>query len=171
MTHKRPFETRRYLLKVLAALPLLVVTAAAAQETLFDAAWPNTDFSRLAIDLGEVISGGPPRDGIPAILDPSFIGASEETWLDDREPVMTYVPDDGPARAYPIRYLMWHEIVNDVVDGEPITVTFCPLCNTGMVFEGRLGGRTLTFGVSGLLRHSDMIMYTRPRPTSGRQGL
>ncbi|PUB10245.1 DUF3179 domain-containing protein [Yoonia sediminilitoris] len=159
MTPKQPFGARRYFLKVLATLPLLAATPAAAQVTLFDAAWPNTDFSRLAIDLGEVISGGPPRDGIPAILDPSFIRASEETRLDGREPVMTYVPDDGPARAYPIRYLMWHEIVNDVVDGQPITVTFCPLCNAGMVFDGLLGGRTLTFGVSGLLRHSDMIMY------------
>ena len=112
---KRSFGPWRSFLQVLAALPLLAAAPATAQANPFDATWPNTDFSRLAIDLGEVVSGGPPRDGIPAILDPSFIRASEETRLDDREPVMTYMPDDGAARAYPIRYLMWHEIVNDVV--------------------------------------------------------
>jgi hypothetical protein len=84
---------------------------------------------------------------------------------------MTYVPDNGPARAYPIRYLMWHEIVNDVVDGRPIAVTFCPLCNTGMVFDGRLDGQTLTFGVSGLLRHSDMIMYDHQTESWWQQAL
>ena len=156
---KLPFGPRRFFLQALAALSLLAAAPTTAQVTPFDATWPNTDFSHLGIDLAEVISGGPPRDGIPAILGPEFIRASSETRLSDREPVMTYVPDNGPARAYPIRYLMWHEIVNDVVDGRPITVTFCPLCNTGMVFDGRLDGRTLTFGVSGLLRHSDMIMY------------
>ena len=168
---KRPFGPRRAFLQALVGLHLLSAAPATAQANPFDASWPNTDFSRLEVDLGEVISGGPPRDGIPAILDPSFIRASEETRLDDREPVMTYVPDDGAARAYPIRYLMWHEIVNDVVDGQPITVTFCPLCNTGMVFDGRLGGRTLTFGVSGLLRHSDMIMYDQQTESWWQQAL
>ncbi|MCU0854755.1 MAG: DUF3179 domain-containing protein [Rhodobacteraceae bacterium] len=137
----------------------LTLVAAAAQSGRFERDWPNTDFSKVSVDLSEVFSGGPPRDGIPAILDPAFLPAAQETRLDDREPVMTYVPASGPARAYPIRYLMWHEIVNDMVDGIPIAVTFCPLCNTGMVFDARLDGRALTFGVSGLLRHSDMIMY------------
>ncbi|SLN76231.1 DUF3179 domain-containing protein [Roseisalinus antarcticus] len=150
---------------------LLSVSVALAQSDRFERAWPDTDFSRLAVDLGEVMSGGPPRDGIPAILDPAFIPASEETRLDDREPVMTYVPDNGPARAYPIRYLMWHEIVNDVVGGRPIAVTFCPLCNTGMVFDGRLDGQSLTFGVSGLLRHSDMIMYDHQTESWWQQAL
>ena len=168
---KRSFGPWRSFLQVLAALPLLAAAPATAQVNPFDAAWPNTDFSRLAIDLGEVVSGGPPRDGIPAILDPSFIRASEETRLNDREPVMTYLSDDGAARAYPIRYLMWHEIVNDVVNGQPITVTFCPLCNTGMVFDGRVSGRTLTFGVSGLLRHSDMIMYDQQTESWWQQAL
>lgn len=164
----------RPLLRALAMAALALaptVSAALAQAERFERAWPNTDFSRLAVDLGEVISGGPPRDGIPAILDPSFIRASEETRLDDREPVMTYVPDSGPARAYPIRYLMWHEIVNDVVDGRPIAVTFCPLCNTGMVFDSRIDGRTLTFGVSCLLRHSDMIMYDHQTESWWQQAL
>ncbi|MGC9370402.1 MAG: DUF3179 domain-containing protein [Paracoccaceae bacterium] len=164
----------QHLLRALVVAPvalLLAVSVALAQTDRFDRAWPNTDFSRLAVDLGEVISGGPPRDGIPAILDPAFIAASDETRLDDREPVMTYVPDNGPARAYPIRYLMWHEIVNDVVDGRPTAVTFYPLCNTGMVFDGRLDGQALTFGVSGLLRHSDMIMYDHQTESWWQQAL
>lgn len=167
-------ETWTYLLRVFVVAPFagfLTVSVALAQSDRFKTAWPNTDFSRLAVDLGDVISGGPPRDGIPAILDPRFVRAATETRLDRREPVMTCVPDRGPARAYPIRYLMWHEIVNDVVDGRPIAVTFCPLCNTGMVFDGRLGGRTLTFGVSGLLRHSDMIMYDHQTESWWQQAL
>lgn len=143
----------------LAAALLLWATGSLADADRFRAGWPITDFTRRAVDLGEVISGGPPRDGIPAILDPTFRPASAETRLDDREPVLTCDPGDGPARAYPIRYLMWHEIVNDVIGGRPVAVTFCPLCNTAMAFDARLDGRTLTFGVSGLLRHSDMIMY------------
>lgn len=179
MTERRscqlqPLGACRHLFRVIAMAPialLVTVSVALAQSERFERAWPNTDFSRLAVDLGEVISGGPPRDGIPAILNPAFIAASEETRLDDREPVMTYVPDNGPARAYPIRYLMWHEIVNDVVDGRPIAVTFCPLCNTGMVFDGQLDGQALTFGVSGLLRHSDMIMYDHQTESWWQQAL
>ncbi len=164
----------RRLLRVLAVAPValfVAVSMAPAQSERFERAWPDTDFSRRAVDLGEVMSGGPTRDGIPAILDPSFIRASDETRLDDREPVMTYVPDNGPARAYPIRYLMWHEIVNDVVAGRTIVVTFCPLCNTGMVFDSQVDGRSLTFGVSGLLRHSDMIMYDHQSESWWQQAL
>ncbi len=166
--------TCRASLRAVSLLPvvmLLTVSVAMAQSERFERAWPDTDFSRLAVDLTEVISGGPPRDGIPAILEPDFLRAAEETRLDDREPVMTYVPERGPARAYPIRYLMWHEIVNDVVDGRPVAVTFCPLCNTGMVFDARVDGRALTFGVSGLLRHSDMIMYDHQTESWWQQAL
>lgn len=169
-----PFNACQSFLRAFALAPvalLLAITVAMAQSDRFERTWPNTDFSRLAVDLGEVISGGPPRDGIPAILEPSFIRASQEMRLADREPVMTYVPEQGPARAYPIRYLMWHEIVNDVVDGRPIAVTFCPLCNTGMVFDGQFDGRALTFGVSGLLRHSDMIMYDHQTESWWQQAL
>jgi len=168
-----PLGVCRHLFRVIAAVPialLATVSVALAQSDRFERAWPNTDFSQLAVDLGEVISGGPPRDGIPAILDPAFIPASDETRLDAREPVMMYVPDSGSARAYPIRYLM-HEIVNDVVEGRPIAVTFCPLCNTDMVFDGRLDGQSLTFGVSGLLRHSDMIMYDHQTESWWQQAL
>jgi len=145
-------------------LGLVLATSAfqaAAQDAGFARDWPQTDFGRVTVDLAEVMSGGPPKDGIPALSDPTFIPAAKETRLEPREPVMTYAPEGLPARAYPIRYLMWHEIVNDVVSGQPIAVTFCPLCNSGMIFDRRLGGQTLSFGVSGLLRNSDMIMYDR----------
>lgn len=161
-------------IRVMTLMPaalVLAVSVATAQSDRFEGSWPNTDFSKVAVDLAEVISGGPPRDGIPAILDPAFVRASDETRLDDREPVMSYVPDQGPARAYPIRYLMWHEIVNDLVDNRPIAVTFCPLCNTGMIFDRHLEGRPLTFGVSGLLRHSDMIMYDHQTESWWQQAL
>ena len=93
------------------------------------------------------------------------------TRLADREPVLTYAPDGLPARAYPIRYLLWHEIVNDEVAGQPIAVTFCPLCNSGMIFDGRVGGVPHEFGVSGLLRHSDMIMYDRETESWWQQAI
>ncbi len=122
--------------------------------------WPDTDFTKRGVDLSEIINGGVPKDGIPAIDAPSFMPAAEETGLDPKEPVIA-VEIGGEARAYPIRYLLWHEIVNDRIGARPFTVTYCPLCNSAIVFDGRLGGEELTFGVSGKLRLSDMIMYDR----------
>ncbi|MBI6630750.1 DUF3179 domain-containing protein [Pontibaca salina] len=139
----------------------LVAGPASADASRFAAAWPQTDFARSLVDLNEVISGGPPKDGIPALSDPGFMPAAQETRLEPREPVLTYVPEGQAARAYPIRYLMWHEIVNDTVAEIPIAVTFCPLCNSGMIFDRRVAGEILTFGVSGLLRNSDMVMFDR----------
>ena len=136
-------------------------TMAVAEPSQWVREWPQTDFSRTTIDFGEIISGGPPKDGIPAIWEPAHVPAAQETRLDDREPVLTYEHPGEAARAYPIRYLMWHEIVNDVVGGVPIALTYCPLCNSAMVFDARVDGLRHTFGVSGKLRHSDMIMYDR----------
>ena len=156
----------------LAALALVWPSTLLAQgSNPFAYAWPDTDFARLKVDLSEVISGGPPKDGIPALSDPRFIAVGRETRLADREPVMSVSLPDQTARAYPIRYLMWHEIVNDRIGGAAVLVTFCPLCNTGMVFDPRLDGQTLTFGVSGLLRHSDMIMYDRQTESWWQQAL
>jgi len=146
------------------ALCLTLLSASALATEIpgrWERAWPETDFSRISVDPAEIFSGGPPKDGIPAITDPAMIPAAEETRLDPREPVMAWAPEGAPARAYPIRYLMWHEIVNDEAAGRPVAVTFCPLCNSGLVFDRRLDGRVLEFGVSGLLRHSDMVMYDR----------
>ena len=124
--------------------------------------WPTTDFSRTSVDdWREILSGGPPKDGIPALDGPEFIPAGNETRIGEREPVITLELAGSTPRAYPIRYLTWHEIVNDTVDGVPVAVTFCPLCNSGITFDRRVGTRVLSFGVSGKLRNSDMVMYDR----------
>ena len=150
------------LFKTLPALLLVAfATAAHANPARWAAEWPQTDFSRTTVDFAEIFSGGPPKDGIPAIWEPAFIPAAEDRRLDPREPVLTYEHPGEAARAYPVRYLMWHEIVNDMVAGLPIAVTYCPLCNSAMVFDARVNGVAHSFGVSGLLRHSDMIMYDR----------
>lgn len=145
----------------LAAALTLLAKIAFADPSRWEHEWPETDFSRSAVAFDEIISGGPPKDGIPAIDAPQFLQARGETRIDPREPVLSYDPGTASARAYPIRYLMWHEIVNDVVAGRPIAVTYCPLCNSGMVFEARIDGVPHTFGVSGKLRFSDMVMYDR----------
>ena len=144
-----------------AALFLALALPAGADPAQWRGEWPDTDFSSSSVAFSEIISGGPPKDGIPAIWDPVFLPAADETRIEDSEPVMTLEIDGARPRAYPIRYLMWHEIVNDTVGGTPVAVTYCPLCNSAMVFDARLDGNTLTFGVSGKLRHSDMVMYDR----------
>lgn len=132
---------------------------AAADPARWRSEWPITDFGRTLIDLGQIISGGPPKDGIPAIDEPSF-AMPDRVDLPPQEAVIGVTMGDA-ARAYPLRMLMWHEIVNDTFAGRPIAVTFCPLCNTGIVFERELDGRHLDFGTTGKLRHSDLVMYDR----------
>lgn len=137
-------------------------SAAVANPSIWKGEWPDTDFSTTSVDdWSEILSGGPPKDGIPALSDPTFIQVSQESRIGEREPVIAVEIDGETPRAYPIRYLTWHEIVNDEIGELPVAVTFCPLCNSGLTFDRRLGDRTLTFGVSGKLRNSDMIMYDR----------
>jgi hypothetical protein len=125
-----------------------------------DEEW-STDFSRHTVPLDEIVSGGPPKDGIPAIDDPRFVSVSEaDRFLEDREPVVL-LTIAGAVRAYPLQILIWHEIVNDTVNGTPVAVTYCPLCNTALAFDRRLDGRVLDFGTTGRLRHSDLVMYDR----------
>lgn len=121
--------------------------------------WPNTDFSKSNIDINEVTSGGPPRDGIPPIDNPKF-KAVDTVQLPGTEPVVG-LEVGGVARAYPLRVLMWHEIVNDTIGGLPVTVTYCPLCNAAIVFDRRVEGRVLDFGTTGNLRNSDLVMWDR----------
>ncbi|MCC7016958.1 MAG: DUF3179 domain-containing protein [Rhodospirillales bacterium] len=122
--------------------------------------WPRTDFTRAGVAFSEIMSGGPPKDGIPAIDRPKFVPVAEARNLKDMEPVVGFVLK-GEARAYPLAVLIWHEIVNDVVAGVPVAVTYCPLCNSAVVFDRRLDGRVLDFGTTGKLRHSDLVMYDR----------
>ncbi len=141
----------------LLVLTYLAPCGVAAQST---DTW-RTDFTRHTVPLDEIVSGGPPKDGIPAIDQPAFVSARQaDRWLGDREPVIVVAV--GPdVRAYPLQILIWHEIVNDRVGGMPVTVTYCPLCNTALVFDRRFAGRVLDFGTTGRLRHSDLVMYDR----------
>jgi hypothetical protein len=124
------------------------------------AGW-KTDFSMHSVPLMEILSGGPPRDGIPPLDHPRFVPSSAAaSWLKGQEPVISLAVN-GDRRAYPIQILIWHEIVNDQVGGKPVTVSFCPLCNTSIVFDRRVGGQTLDFGTTGNLRHSDLVMWDR----------
>ncbi|MBA3264370.1 MAG: DUF3179 domain-containing protein [Thermoleophilaceae bacterium] len=122
--------------------------------------WPRTDFARGRVPLSE-FEGVGRRDGIDAIRRPRLVDQRRaERSLGPSEPVL--VASVGrSARAYPLQILVWHEIVNDRLGGRPIAVTYCPLCNSSLIFERRVGGRTLEFEVSGVLRHSDLIMYDR----------
>ena len=154
------------------ALSLLMPLAVAADPDQWRAEWPHTDFATTSLDdWDEIISGGPPRDGIPALTDPGFEPVSGKKGLGPREPVITVEIAGAAPRAYPIRYLTWHEIVNDTVGGVPVAVTFCPLCNSALTFDRRVDGRVLEFGVSGKLRHSDMIMYDRQTESWWQQAI
>ena len=134
--------------------------AAAANPSYWSFEWSNTDFSKHAVPFDEIMSGGPPKDGIPSIDDPRFVPVSEVQGIAETEPVLG-ITVNGESRAYPLRILTWHEIVNDVGGGVPVTVTFCPLCNSGIVFDRRIAGRVLDFGTTGKLRKSDLVMYDR----------
>ncbi len=121
----------------------------------------RTNFDISLVDYGEILSGGVPRDGIPAIREPRFISIAEADDLYvDGSPVLQFTLN-GDARAYPLDILIWHEIVEDVVGGVPVAVTYCPLCNTAITFDRRIDGTVYDFGVSGLLRNSDLIMFDR----------
>lgn len=163
-TMVRPNTITRRTLTFAALTTGIAVALAGARTALgnpdaWHAEWPRTDFSRSAIDYSEILSGGPPKDGIPAIDKPTFVSAGM-TKLAAQEPVIS-VEIAGDARAYPLQIMIWHEIVNDVVGGVPVAVTWCPLCNSAVVFERRADGRTLSFGTTGKLRHSDLVMYDR----------
>ena len=131
-------------------------------------AW-ETDFSRHTVPFEELVSGGVPKDGIPSIDRPSFIGVREaDEWLSDREPV-ALVNLNGESKAYPLSILIWHEIVNDEIGGRPVSVTYCPLCNTTIAFDREFRGQVLDFGTTGRLRHSDLVMYDRQTETWWQQ--
>ena len=121
----------------------------------------RTDFTKSSVNLGDFLGGGPPKDGIPAIERPKFESiAAARAWLSDRSPVIS-LEVGGSARAYPLAILMWHEIANDTLGGVPVVVTFCPLCNTALVFEREVDGTVHDFGTTGNLRYSDLVMYDR----------
>ena len=119
----------------------------------------KTDFSKCTIALSHIISGGPGKDGIPSIDQPEFASVDQVN-MEDQEPIIS-LAHNGIAKAYPLSILIWHEIVNDEIAGKPISVTYCPLCNTSIVFSRLYQGRLLDFGTTGSLRFSDLVMYDR----------
>ncbi len=118
------------------------------------------DLSELTIPRGDILSGGPPTDGIPALTDPKFVPAGKATYLGGDDRVIGVVIG-GEARAYPLAILNHHEVVNDRIGKVPLAVTYCPLCDSAAVFDRQtpLGGRE--FGVSGLLHNSNVLLYDR----------
>ncbi len=118
------------------------------------------NLSNTSIPREQIMHGGPPRDGIPALTNPAFIHAAKARFLDSNARVIgVYL--GGESKAYPISILNYHEIVNDQIAGKRIVVTFCPLCGTGIVYDAKVGDKTLNFGVSGLLYNSDVLLYDR----------
>jgi len=142
------------------ALAVLLLTASWNAPLAADASVQNgfvLDPSDIPVE--EILPGGPPRDGIPALDHPTHVAASAEPWGEDE--MVIGVNWNGESRAYPLSILEWHELVNDTVGGRPILVSYCPLCRTAMVFDRSIGGSPRLFGVSGLLYRSDVLLYDR----------
>jgi Protein of unknown function (DUF3179) len=148
-----------FLLTVLVGLLGLARNVAAAGPENWRVEWPRTDFAKHLVPFTEIRSGGPPKDGIPSIDAPRFEQLRDGTasgWaahIADIEPVISLVIG-ADVRAYPLRILIWHEIANDTVGGAPVSVTYCPLCNTALVFERASDGFTFDFGTTGKLSRS-----------------
>jgi len=138
----------------------MVSNAAANPDAWKQRGWAETDFSKTSIEFSDILSGGPPKDGIPSIDEPAFRPASEIKGIAATEPVIR-LEVNGDLRAYPLQVLTWHEIVNDTIGGVPVAVTYCPLCNAALVFNRTVAGEATTFGTTGMLRNSDLVMYDR----------
>jgi hypothetical protein len=138
----------------------MLLTVALITGAALAAADNGFDLSNPLVPVDEIHAGGPARDGIPSIDEPKFVAAREADFLRGGDDVLGIVLG-GVARAYPIRIMNWHEIVNDDIGGERIAVTYCPLCGSGVAFAAESGDRPLSFGVSGLLYNSDILLYDR----------
>ena len=112
------------------------------------------------IPIAQIFAGGPPRDGIPALTNPAIIHSTEASYLDDSDRVIG-LQINGEARAYPIKIMDYHEVVNDQLAKQSVVVTYCPLCGSGIVFNAVVDNTRLEFGVSGLLYNSDVLLYDR----------
>lgn len=172
---------RTLALSLLALLSLAAPASAAGAPSAWKKEWPRTDFSQVTVDPREIESNVA-RDSIRSIDEPRFAPARDiqleeggtlprparyarrisagDIALSLRDPVISFV-EAGEARAYPLRIMMFHEIVNDTVRGRPVAITFCPLCNAAVVFDRRIDGQATEFGTTGKLRHSDLVMYDR----------
>jgi hypothetical protein len=153
--------TKRGVAAAVAIAVVLVVLAVARRDDRPSLAASAPPGRAPLVDPGDIVSGGPPPDGIPPVDRPRFQAAGAVDWLAAAEPVAV-VELAGEAKAYPLQILVWHEIVNDSVGGVPVSVTYCPLCNTAVSFRRPLiAGKVTTFGTSGKLYHSNLVMYDR----------
>lgn len=140
-------------------LVIIVAVAFSQAQIGFGSELNGFDLSGSLIPKNEIHRGGPPKDGIPAILKPAFESAGDaDVWLGDSD-LVAGVNDGEVQKAYPLRILVWHEAVNDTVGGKPILVSYCPLCGSTVIFSRAINGRTFTFGISGLLYQSDVLFY------------
>ncbi len=145
-----------------ASLILVIVAVAAFSISSFPSPEKGGGHgTRHVVPLSEIVSGGPPPDGIPSIDSPKFVSASNATWLDANYDSVIGINLNGDARAYPLQILVWHEIVNDAVGGVPVAVTYCPLCYATAVYVRQVNGTTVTFGTSGKLYDNNLVMYDR----------
>ncbi len=160
-------------------IPLALCAALGIVLAVWSTAWGQSlrgfsmdngfDLSYSVVPREEILSGGPPKDGIPALTSPRLLAAKEARYLYPKDLVLG-VEFGGEARAYPLRILVWHENANDEVGGVPISVTYCPLCNSAFVFDRRIGGTVREFGVSGLLWNSNVLLYDR-QPDPSKESL
>jgi len=120
-----------------------------------------TDGTKHSVPLDSILGGGPPKDGIPSIDNPKFVSTSDASkFLKDADPGIALILD-GATRFYPFQILVWHEIVNDKINGRRVLVTYCPLCLSGIVFDPAVAGERVEFGTSGKLWNSNLVMYDR----------
>ncbi len=147
----------RWVIYPLLAVALLYVMG---PHMLYAGPTNGFDLSDALVPVEEIEHGGPPRDGIPAIDQPHFIAADDVKFLNDDDRVLG-IDRNGVRKAYAIKILNYHEIVNDKVGQETIVVSYCPLCGTGMAFLASIDGSVNNFGVSGLLYKSDVLLYDR----------
>jgi hypothetical protein len=166
--------TRRFAVALGVAGSALVTACTSAGDAGNDGGNPVAEEAAASpiVPEDQLVDGGPGPDGIPPIDDPMFVSPDEAaTFLDRREPVIS-LEIEGDRRAYPARIMLWHEIVNDEVGGAPVAITYCPLCNTGVVFRRPdMDGELLDFGTSGKLYHSNLVMYDRQTTSLWPQAL
>lgn len=153
--------------RVYSALTVIFLAAAASAQGSLSAVeqverwkreFPKGDFSKLLVPVEEFDFDGNTRDSIEPVTDPQYVRADKYYAMHPTEPVISIAVGDD-ARAYPLEMLLWHEIVNETIGGRPLLITYCPLCNSGVVFDRRVDGRLLTFGNTGRVRYFDMVMY------------
>ncbi len=147
------------MLAIILSLTFAFANFAPAQSlSAWQSEFPKGDFSENSVPYREFEYDGNTRDSIPPIYDPKYLPVAQADQYGDFEPVIS-VNINGDARAYPLQIMLWHEIVNDTIGGEPLLITYCPLCNSGVVFSRQVNGQVLDFGNSGRLRHLDMVMF------------